>query len=95
MGSWSAWGLYGYTVTYRVTKDEKYLNQAKRIADFILNHPNLPKDKVPYWDFNAPKIPNANRDSSAAAIIASALLELSGYVQDEKADIYHKNANID
>tara|TARA_R110002033_G_scaffold50359_3_gene97373 strand:+ start:22967 stop:24193 length:1227 start_codon:yes stop_codon:yes gene_type:complete len=87
-----AWGLYGYTVMYRVTKDEKYLNQAKRIADFILNHPNLPKDKVPYWDFNAPKIPNANRDSSAAAIIASALLELSGYVQDEKADIYHKNA---
>ena len=87
-----AWGLYGYTVMYRVTKDEKYLNQAKRIADFILNHPNLPKDKVPYWDFNAPKIPNANRDSSAAAIIASALLELSGYVQDEKADIYHNNA---
>lgn len=86
-----AWGLYGYTVMYRVTKDKKYLNQANRIADFILNHPNLPKDKVPYWDFNAPKIPNANRDSSAAAIIASALLELSGYVQDEKADIYHNN----
>lgn len=87
-----AWGLYGYTVMYRVTKDEKYLNQANRIADFILNHPNLPKDKVPYWDFNAPKIPNANRDSSAAAIIASALLELSGYVQEEKATFYNKNA---
>ena len=87
-----AWGLYGFTVMYRVTKDEKYLNQAKRIADFILKHPNLPEDKVPYWDFNAPKIPNANRDSSAAAIIASALLELSGYVQEEKAGVYNKNA---
>ncbi|WP_439129794.1 glycoside hydrolase family 88 protein [Polaribacter sp.] len=87
-----AWGLYGYTVMYRVTKDKKYLNQAKHIADFILTHPNLPEDKIPYWDFNAPNIPNAYRDSSAAAIIASALIELSGYVEDEKAEVYKGNA---
>jgi rhamnogalacturonyl hydrolase YesR len=87
-----AWGLYGYTVMYRVTKDQKYLDQANRIADFILTHPNLPEDKIPYWDFNAPKIPNAKRDSSAAAIIASALLELETYVEGEKADNYQKNA---
>jgi len=74
-----AWGLYGFTVTYRETKDKKYLNQANHIADFILNNPNLPADKIPYWDFDAPNIPNALRDASAAAIIASALLELSGY----------------
>lgn len=82
--SWArgqAWGLYGYVVMYRETKDEKYLEFAKNIAEFILNHPNLPKDKVPYWDFNAPDIPDALRDSSAGAIIASALLELSDYAE--------------
>ena len=74
-----AWGLYGYTVMYRETKDKKYLTHARRIADFYLNHPNLPADKVPYWDFNAPGIPNEERDASAAAITASALLELGTY----------------
>lgn len=74
-----AWGLYGFTVMYRETKDKKYLDQANHIADFILNNPHLPADKIPYWDFDAPNIPNALRDASAAAIIASALLELSRY----------------
>jgi hypothetical protein len=83
-----AWGLYGYTVMYRATKDKKYLDQANHIAQFLLNHPNLPADKVPYWDFNAPGIPNALRDASAAAIMASALLELQGYVEADKAKIY-------
>jgi len=82
--SWArgqAWGLYGYVVMYRETKDKKYLDFAKNIADFIVNHPNLPQDKVPYWDFDAPDIPDALRDSSAGAIIASALLELSTYTE--------------
>jgi hypothetical protein len=83
-----AWGLYGFTATYRETKDEKYLDQANRIAQFILKHLNLPADKIPYWDFNAPGIPNALRDASAAAIIASALLELSGYVQGAQREEY-------
>lgn len=74
-----AWGLYGYTVMYRFTHDQKYLDQAVHIADFILQHPNLPKDRIPYWDFNAPDIPNALRDPSAASITASALLELAKY----------------
>ena len=76
-----AWGLYGYVVMYRETKDKKYLEQAKHIAGFILNHPNMPEDKIPYWDFNAPDIPNSLRDASAGAIIASGLIELSGYVE--------------
>ncbi|KJF45609.1 glucuronyl hydrolase [Draconibacterium sediminis] len=83
-----AWGLYGYTMMYRETGDKTYLEQAKHIADFIINHPNLPEDKIPYWDFNAPDIPNALRDASAGAIICSALLELSGHVTDEKATSY-------
>jgi len=74
------WGLYGFVVMYRETGDTKYLEHAKNIAAFLLNHPNLPEDKIPYWDFNAPNIPHALRDASAGAIMASALIELSGYV---------------
>ncbi len=87
------WGLYGYTVMYRQTKDKKYLEQAKKIADFVLNHPNLPEDKIPYWDFNAPDIPNAYRDASSGSIAASALLELSGYVDESLASFYLDNAH--
>lgn len=83
-----AWALYGYTDMYRETKDKKYLAQAEKIADFYLNHPNLPADKIPYWDFNAPNIPNEERDASAGAITASALLELSTYVGKAKSKIY-------
>jgi len=78
------WALYGYTMMYRETKDPKYLKQAEGIAGFIMNHPNLPKDKIPYWDFNAPNIPNEERDASAGAIYASALLELCNYSQENK-----------
>ena len=78
-----AWGLYGYVLMYRETKDTKYLNHAVKIANFIINHPNLPTDKIPYWDFNAPNIPDESRDASAGAIIASALIELSGYVDKQ------------
>lgn len=74
-----AWALYGYTMCYRFTKDPAYLRQAEGVAKFIFSHPNLPKDLVPYWDFNAPKIPDEPRDASAAALNASALYELSLY----------------
>ncbi|WP_153798860.1 glycoside hydrolase family 88 protein [Foetidibacter luteolus] len=74
------WALYGYTMMYRFTKDERYLNLARNLAGFILNNPNLPQDKVPYWDFDAPGIPDALRDASAASLFASALLELSTFV---------------
>lgn len=80
--TWSrghAWAIYGFVTMYRETKDKKYLDFAQKITDFYLNHPNLPADKIPYWDFNAPKIPNEERDASAGAITASALLELSTY----------------
>jgi rhamnogalacturonyl hydrolase YesR len=83
-----AWGLYGFTVMYRYTKNPVYLHQARKIADFVLNHPNMPKDKVPYWDYNDPAIPDANRDASASAIIASALLELKNYVSAKENQAY-------
>ncbi len=78
-----AWGLYGFTVAFRETNNETYLDQAKHIADFILNNKNLPNDLVPYWDFDAPNIPDEPRDASAAAIICSALYELSSYLNSE------------
>jgi len=79
-----AWALYGYTLMYRETKDKKYLDLANNIAGFILKHPNLPKDFIPYWDFNAPNIPDAPRDASAGALYASALLELFTYTKDQQ-----------
>jgi len=74
-----AWGLYGYAMCYRYTQNTKFLEQADQIATFLKNHPNMPADKVPYWDYDDPAIPNTYRDASAAAIMASALLELDGY----------------
>mgnify|MGYP003642840834 FL=1 len=88
-----AWGLYGFIVMYRETKNLKYLNQAKHIAGFIMNHPNLPEDKVPYWDYNAPVTAQTPRDVSAAAITASALYELSTYVEHNLNSAYKNEAN--
>lgn len=85
--AWSrgqAWGLYGYTVMYRETKKKKYLKQAEQIAQFILNHPNLPEDKIPYWDYDVPNIKNEERDASAGAVASSALFELAQYSKKNK-----------
>lgn len=76
-----AWAIYGYTVMYRETRHPEYLAHAQRIARFILDHPRLPADKIPYWDFDARDIPAAPRDTSAAALICSALIELGGFVE--------------
>lgn len=83
-----AWGLYGYTAMFRETRRPAYLAQATNIANYILNHPRLPADKIPYWDFDAPGIPNVPRDASAAAVMSSALIELSGFVEQTTAQNY-------
>ncbi|HET8829915.1 MAG TPA: glycoside hydrolase family 88 protein, partial [Pelobium sp.] len=90
--SWArgqAWGLYGYTMCFRETGDSTYLDQANHIANFIINNPKIPKDLVPYWDYDDPKIPNAPRDASAAAITSSALFELARMTDNEE---YHRTA---
>ncbi|MGS2741296.1 glucuronyl hydrolase [Sinomicrobium sp. M5D2P17] len=81
-----AWGLYGFTMCYRQTGDLKYLEQAQKIAAFIQNNPNLPEDKVPYWDYDAPASENTPKDASAAAIAASALYELSTFTENKNAE---------
>jgi unsaturated chondroitin disaccharide hydrolase len=93
--AWSrgqSWGLYGYTMMFRETGLDRYLQQARHIAGFLIDNPNLPEDKIPYWDYNAPGIPNATRDASAGAIMASALIELSKYVDKEEGNRYLKVA---
>ncbi len=88
-GRGQAWGFYGYTMCYRETGEKRYLEAAENIGDYILK--NLPVDYVSYWDFSDPAIPNTNRDVSAAAIMASAYLELSTY--SEKGAQYLETAN--
>lgn len=78
-----AWGIYGFTMAYRYTKDKRYLDQAEATANFVIEHPNLPEDGIPYWDFNDPKIPESPRDASAAAIISSALFEMYSFTNNE------------
>lgn len=106
--TWSrgqAWGIYGFTVCYRETHDKHYLKTAFRCADFFLHHPNLPSDRIPWFDFNAYSegfTPGKEskcshgvlnyRDASAAAITASALLELSTYAKGKRADEYRREA---
>lgn len=76
-----AWALYGYTMMFRKMGYQSYLTQAFRVADMLLDR--LPADGIPYWDFDAPGIPDAPRDASAAAIMASAFIELSQYVPED------------
>lgn len=83
-----AWGIYGFTMAYRYTGDNQYLNQAKSSLNFYLNHQNLREDGIPYWDFNDPNIPHAVRDVSAASIVASACYELSKYDSDKVYEQY-------
>nr|WP_317128138.1 glycoside hydrolase family 88 protein [Sphingobacterium psychroaquaticum] len=95
-----AWALYGYTMMYRETKDKSYLKQARRIATFYLNHPNMPSDMVPYWDFDQNKLKADSkyyaqkdlRDASTAAVVSSALLELSLYTKGKERQLYVQKA---
>lgn len=93
--AWSrgqAWALYGYTMCYRETRLPEFLEQAQNIEKYLFTHPNMPEDLIPYWDFDAPGIPDEPRDVSAATVIASALYELSLY-DPEKGERYRSNAD--
>lgn len=87
-----AWAVYGFTLCYRETGDSLFLQTACRAADAYLAR--LPADYVPYWDFDAPDIPHAPRDASAAAVTASALLELCGFVSDNGVAARYRDAAL-
>lgn len=88
-----AWGFYGFTVMYRETKNPVYLQQAQKIADFMLNHKNMPKDMVPYWDFDAGINKDEPRDASAGAVLCSGLYEFAGYLPAGEGKKYLKAAD--
>lgn len=89
-----AWGLYGFTMCYRFTHDDKYLKHAQRIADFWLSLKHMPEDAIPYWDMKLPTYDETTpRDASAAAVTASGLYELANYVQEDKAENYRSQAD--
>jgi unsaturated chondroitin disaccharide hydrolase len=79
-----AWGLYGFTMMFRETGKPEYLAQARKLADFLIQHPNLPADGIPLWDFGAKPTDETPRDASAGAVIASALLELSQLAKETR-----------
>lgn len=87
-----AWAIYGFTLCYRETKDRKYLDQALKTFRRMKNDPKMPADLIPYWDMDAPKIPDEPRDVSSAACIASALYEISTYDIPD-ADSYKEYAD--
>jgi unsaturated chondroitin disaccharide hydrolase len=89
-----AWGLYGFSAAYRETGEREFLEQARGIAEFYVNHPALPADLVPLFDFDAAErtdVPKL-RDTSASAIAASALLELAGFVDAAAGERYRRFA---
>jgi len=87
-----SWAIYGFTMCYRETRKSEFLDFAQKIADVYLKR--LPADKIPFWDFDDPAIRNAPKDASAAAVSASALLELSGFVKDKAKAMYYKNMAV-
>ncbi|MFY0571398.1 glycoside hydrolase family 88 protein [Archangium lansingense] len=92
--TWSrgqAWAIYGFTMAYRYTRDTRMLQGAVRTAEYYLAR--LPADSIPNWDFNAPA-DQQQKDSSAAAIVASALQELSLYVSDPAVAQRYRNAAL-
>jgi unsaturated chondroitin disaccharide hydrolase len=70
-----SWAVCGFGDCYRATGDALFLETARHLAEYALH--NLPPDQVPYWDYRSPDIPDDVRDSSAASILASGLLNLS------------------
>ena len=87
-----AWAIYGFTMCYRETGNGNFLKVAQNAADIYLRR--LPSDGVPYWDFDAPNIPNEPKDASAAAVVASGLLELSSYLSDKEEKVKYFNAAV-
>ena len=70
-----AWSIYGFAQCYQHTGDADFLHASRSLATHFLHR--LPADKIPYWDFDSPAIPDDVRDSSAASITAAALLLLA------------------
>ncbi len=92
--SWSrgqAWALYGFVLSYIHTKEEKYLNTAKRIANYFISCLSEEESFLPLCDFRAPKTP-VIYDSTAGACAASGLIEIASIVPEHEKSLYHNSA---
>jgi unsaturated chondroitin disaccharide hydrolase len=87
-----AWGVYGYTMVYKETKDKKFLEFAQKLSDKYLSL--LPEDMIPCWDFDVQSNPKEEKDASAAAVVASALLDLSTFVENKTDKERYYNAAL-
>lgn len=88
-----SWAIYGYTMVYRFTKEQRFLDHAQKVTDIYLKRLRETSDDwVPIWDMDDPRGQQAPKDASAACVIASALLELSQYVGGEKRKSYSEAA---
>ena len=87
-----AWCVYGYALSYILTKDAYFLEVATKAADYFIN--NLPENFVHYWDFAVTDVNPEVRDTSANSIGACGLLELAKYVSADQKAIYEKTAKI-
>ena len=88
-----SWAIYGYTMVYRFTKDQRFLDHAQKVTDIYLKRLHETSgDWVPIWDMDDPRGQEAPKDASAACVVASALLELQQYVDTDKAQTYRDAA---
>jgi unsaturated chondroitin disaccharide hydrolase len=85
-----AWALYGFGTAYRCTRDQRMLETAESCAAFYIER--TPSDGVPPWDYDAPANSQALRDTSAGAIAASGLLQLSHLASDRIKGRYYEAA---
>jgi unsaturated chondroitin disaccharide hydrolase len=85
-----AWAIVGYTLMHRWTGERDLLEVATRTADWWLAH--IPADRVAFWDFDDPAIPETSRDTSATAIVAASLLKLGVLVPGERGRAYRAAA---
>ena len=88
-----SWAIYGYTMVYRYTKDNRFLDHAQKVTDIYLKRLHETSDDwVPIWDMDDPRGLMAPKDASAACVVASALLELCKYVEEAKGKKYRDAA---
>ena len=85
-----AWGIYGFSVTYRETGEAVYLETATKLADRFLE--KLPPDGIPYWDFDPPQSQDTPKDASAAAIAACGMLNLANLIEDSEESEKYRSA---
>ncbi len=78
-----AWGIYGSAIAYKYCPDPMYIESFRKITACFMEH--LPKDLVPYWDFDFTDGSGEPRDSSSAAIAACGMLEMAEYLEPEEA----------